>query len=114
MYGATKLASELLIEEYRAMYGLRTVVNRCGVIAGPGRWARSIRGSSCCGRRGTLFGEPLSYTGSAARGTQVRDVLHVADLYDLVRVQIEDMDEHVRRTSTTSAAATPTASRSPS
>src|SRR5206468_11158056 len=35
LYGATKLASELLIEEYRAMYGLRTVINRCGVIAGP-------------------------------------------------------------------------------
>ena len=36
---AGKLASELLLEEYRATYGLRTVVNRCGVTS-PGR-ARS-------------------------------------------------------------------------
>ena len=30
LYGATKLCAELLIEEYRATYGLRAVVNRCG------------------------------------------------------------------------------------
>src|SRR5262249_2735201 len=29
LYGATKLSAELLIEEYRAAYGLRAVVNRC-------------------------------------------------------------------------------------
>ncbi len=44
MYGATKLASELLIEEYRAMYGLRTVVNRCGVIAGPWQMGKVDQG----------------------------------------------------------------------
>ena len=31
LYGASKLASELLIEEYHAAFGLRTIVNRCGV-----------------------------------------------------------------------------------
>ena len=35
MYGATKLASELLIEEYKQMYGLNAVVYRCGCLAGP-------------------------------------------------------------------------------
>src|SRR5215471_16152184 len=35
LYGCTKYAAELLIEEYRAAFGLRTVINRCGVIAGP-------------------------------------------------------------------------------
>ena len=34
LYGTSKLAAELLVEEYHAMYGLRTVVNRCGLIAG--------------------------------------------------------------------------------
>jgi CDP-paratose 2-epimerase len=33
LYGATKLASELLIQEYAALYGLPAVVNRCGVLA---------------------------------------------------------------------------------
>ena len=35
LYGATKLAAELLIEEYAAGFGLRTVIDRCGVITGP-------------------------------------------------------------------------------
>ncbi|MGC3968213.1 MAG: NAD-dependent epimerase/dehydratase family protein [Pirellulales bacterium] len=45
LYGATKLASELVIAEYRHMFGLRAVVNRCGVIAGP--WQMGQRGSRC-------------------------------------------------------------------
>jgi nucleoside-diphosphate-sugar epimerase len=40
LYGATKLAAELLIEEYREMFGLRAAVNRCGVIAGPWQMGR--------------------------------------------------------------------------
>src|SRR5215813_10617424 len=32
LYGATKLAAELLAQEYVAMYGLRIVINRCGVL----------------------------------------------------------------------------------
>ena len=35
LYGATKLACELLLAEYADMYGLRYVVDRCGVITGP-------------------------------------------------------------------------------
>lgn len=35
LYGATKLAAELLIEEYRASQGVPAVIDRCGVIAGP-------------------------------------------------------------------------------
>ena len=51
--GATKLASELLVEEYRAMYGLRTIVNRCGVISGPWQMGKVDQGSWSSGRRGT-------------------------------------------------------------
>ena len=35
LYGATKLAAELLIAEYVDIYGLRAVINRCGVVSGP-------------------------------------------------------------------------------
>jgi hypothetical protein len=35
LYGATKLCSELLMQEYGAMYGLRCIINRCGVLTGP-------------------------------------------------------------------------------
>ena len=35
LYGATKLAAEHLIEEYREGLGVTAVIDRCGVIAGP-------------------------------------------------------------------------------
>ncbi len=34
LYGSTKLASELIINEYGDAYGLRTLINRCGVLTG--------------------------------------------------------------------------------
>jgi len=94
MYGATKLASELLIEEYRAMYGVRTIVNRCGVLSGPWQMGKVDQGFIVLWASRHLFGEPLSYIGFGGEGHQVRDVLHVADLYDLVRLQIADMARH--------------------
>ncbi len=56
----------------------------------------------------------LTYTGFGGEGLQVRDVLHVDDLYDLMRLQIADLDRTVRRACSTSAAGADAASRSPS
>ena len=94
MYGATKLASELLIEEYRAMYGLRTIVNRCGVISGPWQMGKVDQGFIVLWASRHLYGGRLAYIGFGGEGAQVRDVLHVADLYDLIRLQLADMTRH--------------------
>jgi CDP-paratose 2-epimerase len=94
MYGSTKLAAELLIEEYRAMYGLRTVINRCGVISGPWQMGKVDQGFVVLWASRHLFGDRLQYIGFGGQGHQVRDVLHVADLYDLIRAQIADLDRH--------------------
>jgi CDP-paratose 2-epimerase len=92
MYGATKLASELLIEEYRSMYGLRTVINRCGVISGPWQMGKVDQGFLVLWAARHLYGGDLTYSGFGGQGLQVRDVLHVADLYDLVRRQTADIE----------------------
>ena len=94
MYGATKLAAELLIEEYHAMYGLRTIINRCGVISGPWQMGKVDQGFIVLWAARHLLGGPLSYTGFGGEGLQVRDVLHVADLCDLIRTQINDMSRY--------------------
>ena len=44
LYGATKLAAELLIAEYAANFDLSTVINRCGVVAGPWQMGRVDQG----------------------------------------------------------------------
>lgn len=92
IYGATKLASELLIEEYGALYGLRAVVNRCGVLTGPWQMGKVDQGFVVLWAARHLYGGSLSYSGFGGTGTQVRDILHVADLYDLLCLQLSDMD----------------------
>lgn len=44
LYGTTKLASELLIEEYRQAYDIQAIINRCGVITGPWQMGKVDQG----------------------------------------------------------------------
>lgn len=94
LYGATKLASEMLIQEYVAAYGVRAVSNRCGVIAGPGQFGRTDQGVFSLWVARHLFGGALKYTGFGGFGKQVRDLLHPEDLASLLLRQIEGMDRH--------------------
>ena len=87
-YGASKLASELVIQEYASAYGLPCVVNRCGVIAGPGQWGKTDQGVFSLWVAHHFFGKPLKYTGFGGTGKQVRDLLHPLDLYDLLKIQL--------------------------
>jgi len=91
LYGATKLAGELLAHEYFSLYGLRGVINRCGVVAGPWQMAKVEQGvvGLWCARH--QYGGELSYIGF--EGYQVRDVLHVEDLVDLLIREIRMLDE---------------------
>ena len=90
LYGTTKLAAELLIEEYRAAFGVEAVVDRCGVIAGPWQMGKVDQGVFTHWMLAHHFGNPLSYIGFGGRGKQVRDLLHVEDLVDLVERQLLD------------------------
>lgn len=92
IYGSTKLASELLLEEYQHAYGLRTLVNRCSLIAGPGQMARSDQGVVALWVARHVFRQPLRYTGFDGQGRQVRDVLHVDDLVELLMQQLNDAE----------------------
>lgn len=91
LYGATKLASELLIQEYAASLGLKAVINRCGVLAGPGQFGKVDQGVFTLWVANHHFGKPLRYTGFGGEGKQVRDLLHPEDLYDLIRLEHENI-----------------------
>jgi CDP-paratose 2-epimerase len=88
LYGSTKLAAELLIEEYRAAYGLRAVVDRCGVIAGPWQMGKVDQGVFTYWVLAHHFRRPLRYIGFGGSGKQVRDLLHVEDLVALLDQQL--------------------------
>ena len=87
-YGASKLASELLIQEYVAATSLRAVINRCGVIAGPGQFGKVDQGVFTMWVASHHFNNRLRYTGFGGSGKQVRDLLHPDDLCDLLHLQL--------------------------
>ena len=90
LYGATKLAAELLITEYAANFDLAATVDRCGVIAGPWQMGRVDQGVFTFWLLAHHFGRPLTYIGYGGTGHQVRDLMHVADLVELVDEQLGD------------------------
>lgn len=87
LYGATKLASEVLALEYGWTYGFPVWINRCGVLAGAGQFGRADQGifsywiHSWCQRMN------LKYLGFGGLGYQVRDCLHPRDLVPLLLAQ---------------------------
>jgi CDP-paratose 2-epimerase len=88
LYGASKLCSELIIQEYVEAYGLRAVINRCGVLTGPWQMGKVDQGVVMHWVASHIFGKGLRYIGYGGGGKQVRDILHVSDLAELLDQQI--------------------------
>ncbi|HEX5927346.1 MAG TPA: NAD-dependent epimerase/dehydratase family protein [Baekduia sp.] len=94
MYGASKLAAELLLTEYE----LPWTINRFGVVAGPWQMGKVDQGVFTHWVLSFLQGRPLKYIGYGGAGKQVRDLLHVDDLVDLVERQLTDRPHWDRQT----------------
>ncbi len=92
LYGTTKLASELIIQEYQEFYGLKTVINRCGVLTGPWQMGKVDQGVMVLWVAKHFFEQQLAYIGYGGSGKQTRDMLHIADLCRLVDWQIHNID----------------------
>ena len=93
LYGTTKLASELLIAEYADSYGIRTLINRCGVLTGPWQMGKVDQGVFALWMAFHYFNKSLKYIGYGGTGKQVRDFLHIEDLLTLIDIQIERLEE---------------------
>jgi CDP-paratose 2-epimerase len=87
LYGATKLAAELFAQEYR-QYGVRTVIDRFGVIAGPWQMGKADQGVFTFWLLAHRLGRPLRYLGFDGSGRQVRDLVHVDDAVELLIDQL--------------------------
>jgi CDP-paratose 2-epimerase len=98
LYGASKLSSELLIAEYNQFYGLNSVINRCGVLTGPWQMGKIDQGVMVLWVARHFWRKPLSYIGYGGKGKQVRDILHVDDLFGLIDIQIHQMEKYTGKT----------------
>ncbi len=94
LYGATKLASELLVQEYVASYGMRAVINRCGVIAGPWQFGKVDQGVMTLWMARHIYKDRgLSYIGYGGTGKQVRDFLHIDDVCTAIRAELAKFEK---------------------
>ena len=87
LYGASKLSAEFILKEYAAQYDLPAIIDRCGVIAGPWQLGKVDQGVVTFWLANHYFKKPLTYIGFGGEGKQVRDLLHIDDLSDLVLEQ---------------------------
>jgi CDP-paratose 2-epimerase len=97
-YGTTKLASELLITEYNELKGLKTIINRCGVISGPWQMGKVDQGVLVLWLARHYFKGELAYIGYGGTGKQMRDVLHAHDLLNLIDHQIHQTELYNNQT----------------
>lgn len=94
LYGMTKLAAELMVEEYADAYGFRFLIDRFGVLTGPHQMAKSDQGVIALWVAAHTYGRRLAYIGFGGTGKQVRDFLHVDDFCDLIVDQLKHFEKY--------------------
>lgn len=92
-YGATKLASELFIQEYSKFYGIQAAVTRLGLVAGPRQMGKTDQGVVTLWMAKHYWRQSLNYFGYGGLGKQVRDILHIEDLIELIDLQIHHIEK---------------------
>jgi CDP-paratose 2-epimerase len=78
VFGASKVAADVLVQEFGRYYGLQTACFRGGTLTGPHHSAAELHGFLAYVMRCTMTGIP--YTVFGYKGKQVRDAIHSRDL----------------------------------
>jgi CDP-paratose 2-epimerase len=93
LYGATKLASEIVALEYGAAFDFPVWITRCGVLAGAGQFGTPAQGIFAFWVNAHLRRQPLRYIAMNVgefngAGCQTRDAFHPRDLAALLIAQM--------------------------
>jgi len=78
LFGASKVAADVLVQEYGHYFELPTACFRCGCLTGPHHAGAQLHGFLAYLMKCTATGTP--YTIYGYKGKQVRDNIHSADL----------------------------------
>ena len=89
LYGFTKVASEKLIKEFFFNSKLKYIINRFGVIAGPWQFGKQDQGFVSLWMARHFFKKKLSYIGFGGNGHQIRDIIHINDVCEIIYLQIK-------------------------
>jgi CDP-paratose 2-epimerase len=80
LFGASKVAADILVQEYGRYFGLRSACFRGGCLTGPHHAGAKLHGFLAYLGKCAVTGE--HYTVLGYKGKQVRDNIHSADLID--------------------------------
>ncbi len=78
LFGASKVAADILVQEYGKYFGMKTASFRGGCLTGPSHSGAQLHGFLAYLMKCTLISEP--YTIFGYQGKQVRDNIHSYDL----------------------------------
>lgn len=78
LFGVSKAAADLLVQEYGRYFGMKTACFRGGCLTGPGHSGAELHGFLAYLMKCAVTGTP--YTVYGYKGKQVRDNIHSADL----------------------------------
>jgi CDP-paratose 2-epimerase len=78
LFGASKVAADVLVQEYGRYFGMKTVCFRGGCFTGPAHAGAELHGFLAYLMKCTVAGQPYRVFGY--RGKQVRDNIHAYDL----------------------------------
>jgi len=93
IYGLTKLTSEMFVEEFSYAFNVKYLINRCGVISGPLQFGKQDQGFVSLWIWSHINKIKLDYIGYGGYGNQIRDVLHINDLCELISIQIKKFNQ---------------------
>ena len=93
IYGLTKYFSEELIKEFNYCYGIKYVINRFGVIAGPWQFGKQDQGFVSLWVARHMLKKNLSYIGFGGKGQQLRDIIHIDDVCEILLKQIKSLNK---------------------
>jgi CDP-paratose 2-epimerase len=80
LFGASKLAADMLVQEYGRYFGLKTGCFRAGCVTGPSHSAAQLHGFLAYLMQSAITRTP--YTVFGYKGKQVRDNIHSRDLVE--------------------------------
>lgn len=93
IYGSTKLASELFLLEYIEAFKIKGVINRFGCIAGPWQMGKIDQGVMTLWIIRHILKKNLSYLGYGGKGKQVRDFIHIDDVFEIIDKQLKNFSK---------------------
>ena len=78
LFGASKVAADVVVQEYGRYFGMKTACFRGGTLTGPNHSAAELHGFLAYVMQCTMSGTPYRVFGY--KGKQVRDAIHSSDL----------------------------------